>query len=312
MLNPVQQLEKAVPPKAHALSACRGNNIIEYALVGALVIVVSITGLQLIGQHFNSALAMVRKDVQLHQGTATAAIAARKQAAAAAVSGAVSQVNAAEIALLQESLAQKLQTSGANGATEMLANQLAATAALLLSQGNIDQNQYGILMKLANQGHKMAQVESMVEQAAKMANGDYTAFSNMKFTVDGQTYTAPQLAFSVGIAGPSPADFGTLNILTSQEGNPQPQMAAFLDLYNQALTSGALSDPLALSTVNSAATQIASLGEVTEDTMNSYRFGADGSPSALTDLSASLATQMSSSVICTTGDFQDNTVLCTP
>jgi len=313
MLNVLQQHRPdRVRALACRLSASRGNTITEYALIGILVVVVCIVALQTLGSGLNSAMAMVRQNMKNHQLQASAALMAQKSAASG-LAGQNGQLTAAQQALLQESLAQKLQTTGANGATEILADQLAATAALLLAQGQITQSQYDILMQLANQGHKMAQIETMVNQAVQMANGDYTAFSNMKFTFDGQTYTAPELSGLLGFNGPTPYYFANNGTLNSAVANTaDPELATFLSLYNQALSSGALSNPLALSTVNSAASQIAALGELTESVSPEMQRGDITTAADAASLQVSQATQMNSSQICTAGNFQDNGVLCTP
>jgi len=313
MLNTLQQHRPdRVRALACRLSASRGNTITEYALIGILVVVVCIVALQTLGSGLNSAMAMVRQNMKNHQLQASAALMAQKSAASG-LAGQSGQLTAAQQALLQESLAQKLQTTGANGATEILADQLAATAALLLAQGQITQSQYDILMQLANQGHKMAQIESLVAQAVQMANGDPTAYANMTFTIDGQTYTANQLTDMLGYKGPTPYYFtGNSTLDPAVASSADPELATFLSLYNQALSSGALSNPLALSTVSSAASQIAMLGEMTESVSPEIANGTAATSASITALEASQASQMNSSQICTAGNFQDNGVLCTP
>ena len=311
MVKPLQrQLQISRSGLVPRFGVSRGNTITEYAIVGALVVVVSIIALQFLSGSLNTAMAMIRDDLNDHQQKALSAQLAQQKAASTGPV-ATAGLSAADQAVLEESLSQKLQTTGANGSTEILANQLAAAAAALLAQGKIDQSQYDILMQLSNQGHKIAQIESLIGQAEKMANGNYAAFANMKFTLDGQTYTAEQLQKMVGFEGPQPSSFAASNILTASD-TAEPAMAQFLSLYQQAQASGALSDPLAQSTVNSASTQIASIGEVTEDTVWNFQQGAATDAASIQAFEASSATQMNSSSICTAGKFTDSGALCSP
>jgi hypothetical protein len=235
--------------------------------------------------------------------------------AAAANAGAASppsSLSPEQQALLQMSLADKIQTTGANGATELLANQLAAAAQLLLQQGKIDQAQYNILMELANQGHRMAQIQSLLDSGLKAANGDVAAFASTTYVLDGKTYTSGDLASLIGFTTYIPDSFYTGSPLdiAPTDPNVQQESGKLLSLYNQALTSGALSDPAALATVNSAVAQIADLGELTENTVQTgiHTTGAVLTANTLSNLDQS--THMTSAEICVAGDFQDNGVLC--
>ena len=196
----------------------------------------------------------------------------------------------------------------------MLSDQIASAATLLFSEGKIDQSQYDILMKLSNQGHQIAQVESIVADALKTANGDATVFANIKITWEGKTYTAAELSGLIGFDAVFPSDFSspTSNILAQQTG-AKAEISDFLSLYNEAVASGALSDPALKATVESASTQIASIGELVEDSVWHFTYyGESGTPEAVNAREASTATTMNSTNICTAGNFQDNGILCTP
>jgi hypothetical protein len=146
------------------------------------------------------------------------------------------------------------------------------------------------------------------------ANGNLAALNSMSFTIDGQKYNVEQLSKLIGFDGPYPAILAGTNILNQPVGGTTGgDVGTFLSLYNEAVASGALSDPLANSTVVSAATQIASLGELTEDVVYNVQFnGMPGDTQNINTLTSDTATALSSSSICTAGDFQDNGVLCSP
>jgi len=197
-----------------------------------------------------------------------------------------------------------------------LANQISDAAALLLQQGKITQSQFDILMQLANQGHEIAQIEGLIQNAIMASNGDLNLYNNLSIVFNGQTYTPAQLAGMIGIYSRGPQDFTTSTVLDTFSANDphvEPELSSFISLYNQAVSSGALSDPIALSTINSASEQIASLGEVSEET--SWQYGSGNTPvdsANLTTIQAQTATTMDSGNICRVGSFQDNGVLCSP
>jgi hypothetical protein len=296
-----------------------GNSVVEYSLIAIFLLLVCGVALQTINKNFSSAMANVKQDMQYHTQSASAALIAEQAASAAAAAatqgmGQQPGLNDTEKSLLQQSLADKIQTTGANGATELLANQMAASAAELLAQGKIDQSQYDILLQLSNQGHKIAEIQGLIASAVNAANGDVSTFNNITLLFQGQTYTAAQLAGMIGVNGPMPEDFASTNILSLSptDTNTEPELANFLSLYNQALNSGALADPTALATVNSASAQIASLGEVVENSAHFFSTGeAILDASNMSVVQAQQASQMSSSAICKAGDFDDNGVLCT-
>jgi hypothetical protein len=308
-LNPAKEERWPGLAKRWAI-ASRGNAVTEYALIGALVILLTLAGLQLVGGNFNAALARVKGDME---STKKAAALAELMAANAGNSAAAG-LSTNDKAILEQSLTSKLQTTGANGSTEVLANQIAAAAAQMLAEGKIDETQYNTLMDLANQGHKMAEIQGMISDAIRFSNGDISAFQSMTFVMDGKTYTARELGQMIGFDGPAPADFASSSVLSmSTGGTTGSAVSSFINLYNQAVASGALSDPMARSTVDSAATQIASLGELTEDiTWNVAQNQMPPDNTNITILTSATTTQMDSSKICAAGDFQDDGTMCTP
>lgn len=289
--------------------AVKGNTLAEYAGLGTFVVVACIVSISLFSMNFKNMISQVREDMRKRQQAPIAALLARQNG----INNIASQMNAEQLATLESDLATKLQTTGANGSTSVLAQQLANAAQKLLDDGKISEEQYNILMQLSNQGHKMAETQGMIEDAVRMAGGDFNKFNNMKFNVDGQTYTGMELARMVGFDGPKPDDFKEADILTTATGAGS-QMSKFLDLYNQALSTGALSDPDLRATVDSASTQIAGIGETTEDAI--WQFSTDyiklNNEEDLAKVAGEHATNMNSSKICKAGKFKDNGALCSP
>src|SRR6478609_890117 len=274
MFDPMEQNRRLNRKKLSCIASpgvwC-GNTLPEYVLIALFLILACVTGIQLLSNNVSMAMVKVRDDMKTHQQAAQSVLAAEQPAAAAAAngasgSGAGAGLTAAQTALLQQSLADKIQTSGANGATELLADQLSAAAELLLAQGKINASQYDILMQLANQGHRIAAIQDLITNAISSANGDTTLLQNMTLVYNGNTYTVSQLAQMIGTSS-NPAELANTNVLALDPSQYDSQIASFAGLYNEALNSGALSDPAAMSTVTSASQQIGNLAESVEDTV---------------------------------------------
>jgi hypothetical protein len=283
-----------------------GNTLLEYSLIGSLIALGCVAGLLGAGKNFAAMISGLKTEMSAHNQLAAAA---SKKAAILSSTTSPSGTSSVstllnltpqEQALLEQPLAEKLQTTGANGTTELLAKQLEVVAAELLAEGKITEAQSNTILSLANQGHHLAELEGMVEQAVASQQGT--------ITMNGQTDDLHTFVSQFAFSDLGPHQFsGNTDILSSNYAAYQePEMAKFVSLYQEVIASGAASDPLVASTIRSAATQIASIAESTEDSI----FG--GVQSDFNLALASRATQMNSAYICTAGNFSDNGLLCTP
>ncbi len=285
-----------------------GNSVAEYALAGCLIVVVCLGMILTFSGNLNKAFASLKEDMRAQKETTRTELIEQKQQKAGVLA---TGLNEAQRNLLDDDLATKIQTTGANGATELLASQMELTAQKMLAEGKINQQQYDGIMRLANQGHLMARMQGMVEDAVLMAGGDYNKFSNTSFTVDGTAYTAAELARNLGFYGVYPEELATIDILNFPD-TWSPTSDGFLDIYADLKASGALNDPTIKATIDSAAVQILQMGEATESQMT-YYFRGDIAPKSLDevrDFQAEKTTHMGSAQICTAGDFKDSGVLC--
>jgi Flp pilus assembly pilin Flp len=296
-----------------------GNTNMEYTLVGALIVLVCIAGLLAVGGSLRDWLTNIKGDMTTQRNAAVAAnTQAQTQAstydsATTPFSNELAQDLSPEArAALGESLSTKLQTLGANGTTKLLSQQLAELARQLLADNKISQSQSNILMQMANQGFQIAQVESMVEDATQQAGGDIEKLKSMRYSYNGESDTAYDLAAKVGFNNHSPTDYANLNILTDTS-NAQYEMAGFLNFYNQAQAAGLMDIPEVKASIDSAATQIASTGETVETLLYTTTIRNEGAIPSYDDFKsklASSATQMNSASICTTGNFSTDGVSC--
>lgn len=302
----------------------QGNALGEYGLVGSLVVLVCIAGFITAGGNLNDLLASLGGDMTAHRDVAVAASQQRATTAEQAVAlndlaqnGAIpaellKELTNQERAALSATLAIKLQTLGANGTTKLLSKQLVALARQLLAEGKISQPQSDIIMRMANQGYRMAEIESVIEDAARMANGDMDKLKSLTFQFQGEAANAYDLASKLGFNAKIPKDYANVNILDDY-GNAQFEMASFLNFYQQAQDSGLMTDPDVRATIESAATQIANTGESVESILYTALVKGKGTIPSYEDFKnkvASNATSMNSSRICTAGKFKNDGVSC--
>jgi hypothetical protein len=219
--------------------------------------------------------------------------------------------------LTATNMAQMVDTSGANGTTELLASQLEQMAKQLLDTGKIDQAQYGSMVELANQGHRIAEIERQVELAAA-STATKADFLKQKVSVDGKSYSMQQvfedlIGWEDGInaSDRTPADAFSKNSVNDETGK-------FISLYQQLQHSGAMSDPQIKASVENLSGQITFLSELTQDASQTI-FYNDLTPKQMSGMmvadvkkntSISQATNGNSAQICTTGNSSDTGTHC--
>jgi hypothetical protein len=279
-----------------------GNTLLEYSLIGSLIALGCVAGLLGAGKNFAAMISGLKTEMSTHNQLAIAASKNAKILSSTTSSSGTSSrlgLTSEEQMLLEQPLTDKLQTTGANGTTELLAKHLELLATQLLAEGKITEAQSDAILRLANQGHYMAHLEELLEQA--------TAAGQSTIVMDGQSYSLEEIAGQIAFANRGPFHFADTDILSSDYAAYQePEMAKFVALYQEVVSSGAASDPLVASTIQSSATQIANVAESMEDEI----FRPSGM--SLIDAVISNTTQMNSAHICTAGNFTDNGLLCTP
>ena len=308
------------------LRQARGNTITEYALIGALVVCLALTGL--------NAMGATLKDLYTNMVPTAPApvIAGTSGTTSGGASGGnttspglppLSGLSAAEMAALQEPLSKRLQTTGANGSTNMLADYLQSVAQQKLAEGKITQDQANTIIALANQAHQLASVESLLEMGLKQANGNYDTFMNSQFTVNGQTYNGADLTGLLSMHQGIPSGATSMdelqNIISNASGVPsESTLKAFLDLYSSVEASGALNDPDIKAIVDQASQQVTYLSD---SMVRSVWFNEQGQesitpfpdPSLLLDRQVSNLTNTQANTICFAGNGQEaGSNVCTP
>ncbi len=221
-------------------------------------------------------------------------------------------------------LLSTIETTGGNGTTTLLLSILERYIEQEVAAGNMTEEDSQILIQLANQGHKMAAVEKIVED--RYANSSSYDEFLQPITYDGVTY-------------PNPSDLvdATLGWVGS-EGNPSGLIAydiildpnadqthsgiweiggetrEFARIYQEAKAAGRLSDPTTDLVVTSLAEQISMLSGTMQQAPNHMYVGIFPGTvpyeDAFSKVIASEITDINSVGICAADGGEDSGVQC--
>lgn len=200
-----------------------------------------------------------------------------------------------------------IQTTGGNGATQMMADLIRQVGEHLLAKGELNEDQANAFFALANQGNYIANIEKLVEDAYK--NGQTS------ITFEGKSYTPFELSRKVGWiddpTGTYPFNVNNPDIneaINRAVDYRSDSLQSFFSLYQTLQNSGALSNPEVQQTIGALTTRIAYLSEVTEYSVAAVSKGE--SPSTLQNNYISDTTYWNSKDICSTGNGETTGVTC--
>lgn len=292
----------------------QGQGLMEYSLLGGLLVVLGIGAAILLGNNVLEVFAsMVASDSKT--GMAVTAKSTSSSTTTGTTSTSVAGITLSNGTYLSlpnypADTAKAVVTTGVNGVTNMLATTIQDLSNQLQASGNLTPEQARQLIALANQGHKIAEIEKIVEDAVANSNNDPAAFLSTSLTHAGQTYASPlDLAERIGYNTPSETEY----VATDNE------TSAFMDMYQQLVNSGALADPQVQAVIGELVNQI----NVVADSVNSHVYKiedgiippADFQSHVAADTDAaipgSLVTDGYSSAICTVGGTTDTGTHCT-
>lgn len=150
-----------------------------------------------------------------------------------------------------QDLNRAIETLGANGATEIILANLDRLINQLKQQGTLNDEQVNQLMRLSNQGHKIAEIEALLESAhAHAKNRD--DFINTNIFYHGKLYSVRALSAEIG--------------LMRMDGNLQRggEIKKFREILAQAASGGAMKDPVVNQVVTIMSEQIIALANCLE------------------------------------------------
>jgi len=291
------------------MRATAGQSLSEYGLVCALVGVAAVGGLVLLGGSLDDALKNIWGQPSALQFSATASGNSGTSANSSHPAPGMQEVtitleNGKTITLPQypADLGRTVQTIGVNGSTDLLAQNMKAMADAMLAAGEITPEQANGLIRLANQGHRIAEMEKAWEAAA--ANGPADSASDPIISFEGKMYTPDEFSTMTG--------YYTQQKVEVRDFSNEPtigELKTFQDLYKTVQNSGVLSEPSVQATVLDLFSQIAFLQESSNYTGDSV-FRGETPPTEMTKKIASDTNDKFSAGICDTGKGKDSGVQC--
>lgn len=294
-----------------------GNALTEYGVIGSLVLLASLGALTAFSGTLSDLLGQSRSDMKAN-------ILASKSAAAknpfkdpppvapviigGTGTGATGPVSSAPGGLtaqpISTDLKSTIETLGANGTTQYLSDQIAAYAKKFLDEGKIDKQTYDVLVDLANQGHKIGDVQGLIEKAAD-GSKSAEAFEDKNITWEGQEYSMKDLGLLIGWQSKQPDE---ISDPTNPPGGAGDVMQRFIDLLGDAQAAG-FKSPEAEAVITELAGQIIFMGELVEN-FNCETVNGRANPNEHDDLVVSEATHYNSTGICEAGGKKDNGQYC--
>lgn len=272
-----------------------GQTLVEYGICASVVLVVCIVAMQTMGGNLAEWLGLLKADMS-KSVQKTAQVTTEQQAVIAAARGAVNAAGQSGVvdkaletmqgAQVEENNAT-IAVSGSNGSqTEAYATGILSQAKQSLDAGKLSQDEYNVILKMANKGHEIAQLQSLLEGAFQQSQGNSAAYASSSLNFNGQTYTPTQLN---AVLDSNVRDFSALRSQASTQ-------------------TGVLYDENLLSTINESGGHIINNGyaskqqNATADSFIQYQSegGAGGSAE----------THQESATVCTAGSYQDSGTQC--
>jgi hypothetical protein len=185
-------------------ASTRGNAIIEYTMIGVLVISVAVVALTALGDDFDEQLGGVFSSAkQQSEKAAFAEAQVRAAAAIAAVTngpGSRLPSTSGEFSMSQDGL---VQTTGAGGSTMNTAEQ-GSTDTSNTADANIpdaEEQLKQLLTELANEAHQIAYLQSLLESISQYSQGDMTKLQSSLIFYNGRLVNAYQLSYALSNGG---------------------------------------------------------------------------------------------------------------
>jgi len=299
-LPPTNYLTRQSNPRPNSRrygQAYTGNAIVEYLLIGAGILVVSVGALTLLGNNLNNIMGMLRggmkNQIQASSNANAQHLAAMNSFTASLSSHTGTNAAAAAAAAATASISPSAQgpvtqTAGGNGTTETYAQTISDSAKKALADGSISQAEYDLIVQTSNKGHDIAAIQGLLEGAYKSSSGNASAYAGSQLNFKGQNYTPAQLN---DLLKTNVADFSSLKTQASAQ-------------------TGVLNNQSLLITLNDSGTAIINNTYSTQQqnqTADSYiQYQNAG-----TTTGGSADTNQQSATICTAGQHLDANNHCT-
>lgn len=258
--------------KARFASLHAGQSLTEYGLIMSLVALLSLGGLIDLGKNVSN---LATHMIPGYQAPASSGVPPGSNGGVGASTGGGGNggVQGNVSLSLQDyptELTSSVQTAGVNGTTMQLSSQLKSIAQTLLASGQIPEEDANRLTALANQGLRMAALESQIEAASQKA-GSNEAFLNTPIMFEGQAFLVKDAGNLIGFSttGNPATDLTADAHYMLSTHTAQPETLAFLNLYNDAAAIPGLQNTETMAIVQKLSAEVSYLSDVASDHVNS-------------------------------------------
>jgi Flp pilus assembly pilin Flp len=284
-----------------------GITIAEYSLIGIGVVMTAILAITLLGGTVSQSFTNLGNSFSANassspsgsagsptgDGETTDPSAPTTPTTGAGGTGTISltTTNGVQITLdgFPQDIKAAVQSTGTNGTTFLAASQLTALSTQLQDSGVVDSTQAGRLADLANQGHRIAEIQKAIDSA--LASGATPA---TEITIGGQTQSID--SWSDGLSATTCSGAPTCGV----------EVNSLNYLLSLASQNGALDDPTVRFLVEYLTADIVYLSEPYDDALDSYT-----TYDALQLQTVDKIVNSDAVGICTAGMGEDSGIKCT-
>lgn len=300
-----------------------GNSMIEYLLPAALVTVLVFASLPILGESFRQALVVPQGEGALQNKNLSMRtygnVDPQTRFNFETEAGTSNTGSNARL----ESLKEDIETLGGNGTTNKLLAELEDSTRKLLAEGKITPEQANQLQILANKGHRLAELQKLIEQAADRAGDNIHVFDKSKVLFEGKAISMARATASLTYNNESTKTSETYELVRNLDPKLREQfgisteytsigrpLMEFFQAFGKAQDAGALNNPEAQAIVTGLAKDIAGLTLNVANTSARIYLVKEFTPAEFRKQQASNLTHSDSAAICTTGGSEDNGRFC--
>ncbi len=289
-----------------------GQGMLEYTLIGVLVLVICVGTLEILTGSLSSAWQTLRADMESKQRQ-TVAITDPLPTASGSPTGeglkfVTKKGTVITLPSTVNNMEKSIETLGANGTTAVLVNSLEELIKQLVENREINRTQSQSLIYLANSGHALAKMHKLTEDA--IANTRTTdEYRFVLESIPGLVELSEEGYHIHGIGCYFPHELDPLQpnaelMLFGVTGD-------FLRAYQEAVASGALEDPAVRLVVEALTRKISNLSTVASHTFERLAHNEISHSEVSGFIAENIdKTHDSSAQICTTGNGQDSGTQC--
>ncbi len=235
-------MENLIQMNTH-ISPISGQALTEYGLTGLIILVILIPALTLLDNNLNISLQGLIQGLTFR----TPIAAVKQNMTQPSPSSLVATTATTPSIVPPQATIQSIQTLGVNGTTALASDHIKILAQQLKDNDTVSEEQYNSLIQLANEGHRLATAEDLLEEALQNKQS--------RLSFEGKSYTVQEFLTVFGFQSGSYHD---LNQLSASD--VKPLLVPFAQMYQQLDQANLLNTEEGYK-IRTLATEILALGD---------------------------------------------------